>query len=488
MDRLMLKIKKIGFPLTALFLFVATADGIGALLNAHFLDVWSWALALSLAAVVDAVLISALLDWLKTRRLVALSFMLLFMGVSGAASINFWYRQIRGSEKTVELFNLERDNVLQGLVTLRDRLAEAGNGLANLAEHSKKMAKREVEGGDTCERQTQKKPGPRQRFRDSDAMFFEGLNKDLEPIPPRLDTEIAVVRGLAPNAGPTLIEADRRIKQAATTASSIVNDPALGHIVSELRRRVAEDQNNRVDGRTTFNCADSTVRTLAGTAIARIEKLPKMRPIVIVDWSKPGGGLGILPLLVNFTTWGTPGGLSGVDAIVVLLAVLVELALVWTARGVARAVPPERVLPHLQCSTSEFSDGALAFVRELSRAPDPEIRELAEIIERYRIRFLLVGDVIVVSVGSNDARAQKLEWLAPILVAVGWARRTRMLPNSMFRAIAWWRWKETRGCQRRDVFRLDIAAMDELRLAEVLSRMRNSGTAGGTPSQDESTS
>jgi hypothetical protein len=483
-ERLTLTFKRIAFLVTALVLFAATADGFFALFNTHFPNPWAWglALALALAAIVDGVLIGALLKWMKTRGFAALVALLVLMGISCAASTNFWYRQIRGFEKTIELFNLQRDRAMEGLIAMRDRLEDAHNGLEALAAHSRKMANREGSRGDSCERLRAKAAGPRQRFRTADAVLFEGLQQDLAPLPSRLRAEIETVRALRPQTGQTLVRAERQLQLAAANASSIVGDPVLTRIASQLRQRIDEEQESKVDGKVAYNCADSTIRTLAGTAVARLENLPNLPRIAVYDWSNPGAGLGLIPMVLNVQTWGTPGGLSGMDAVVVLLAVFVELALCWTARGFAHAMPQERVPGHLPRPMEVPTDEVLTFVRALSKDPDPDVRELANLMHRYRMRILFC-EFLIVSQGCRDAHVQKLAWCAPIFVAIGLARRVRMLPSFVFNVLGWLKWQETHGCERREAYRLDLAAMDELQLAEVISRVRVTGA--GNPWSSE---
>jgi hypothetical protein len=71
-----------------------------------------------------------------------------------------------------------------------------------------------------------------------------------------------------------------------------------------------------------------------------------------------------------------------------------------------------------------------------------------------------------------EARTIDLAWAAPTLVAIGWAKRDRWLPDLLVNTIGWWKWPETRGCERRETFRIDRTALDELHLGEVLARMR----------------
>jgi hypothetical protein len=63
----------------------------------------------------------------------------------------------------------------------------------------------------------------------------------------------------------------------------------------------------------------------------------------------------------------------------------------------------------------------------------------------------------------------------PNLVAVGWAKRDRGLPTTLVDVIGWWKWPETRGCERRETFRIKRVAFDEMHLGEVIARMRSKG-------------
>lgn len=240
LETIMFKLKRLGFPAAAVVLFIATADGFAALLQAKDWDPKGWGLAILLAAVVDALLVGAVLEWLKTGKLAALIAMLLFMNASAVASINFWYRHIRGSEKTVEIFNVQRDAALQQLIFVRDRIDEAKSGLSGLSTYSKSMATREVAKGDTCGRFAAI-PGPRQRFRDGDANFFAGLEQGFAGIPPRISAEIEVVRNLRPRPGETLAADLDRLRLALGNANSVLHDPALPQIAEALRERIAED-------------------------------------------------------------------------------------------------------------------------------------------------------------------------------------------------------------------------------------------------------
>jgi hypothetical protein len=470
-ESIMLKLKRVGFPLAALVLFIATADGAAALMHASPWDAVRWSLAVLFAAVLDTVLIGTVLDWQKTRSFLAFLFMLIFMAASGLASTNLWYRFMRGAEKTVELFELQRDPVLGELIALHDRVNDAVTGLAQLSTNSNSLADREVKEGNTCGIAA-KIPGPRQRFRKRDADFFAGLQSDLSLIPPRLKAEIEAIRALRPVPGETVAADAGRLRLALSNAASVLRDPAIPRIADELRKRINEDGVDRWEGRTKFNCADPSIKIQAGNALARIEKLPALNiQVTVPDFTKPSEGLRIIPLLLDFRSWGQKGGMSAVDATAVFFAMLLELALFWAARGFARDMRPERVLERLPAQLELVPDDALEFVRTLTGEPDSRVRELCRLLQRYQTRIGF-SDRLVVSHGCKDKRVDDLAWYVPALVQTGWLAHDRWVFLPFVNAVGWWKWPETRGCDRRETFRIERNVFDELHLAEVIARMR----------------
>lgn len=471
-ENAMLKVKRIGFPLSALVLFIATVDGAAAVMHAKAWDPAGWGFALLFAAVLDSVLIGALLEWQKTRGLLALLFMLIFMAASGLASTNLWYRFMRGAEKTAEVFELQRDPILVELIVLHDRLDEATTGLAQLSSYSSALADREVKDGNTCG-VSPKVPGPRQRFRQRDADFFAALQRDLSPIPPRIKAEIEAIRALRPVPGETIAADAARLRLALSNAGSVLRDPAISRIADELRKRINEDGVDRSEGRVKFNCADAAIRNQAGNALSRMEKLPALNiQVTATDFTNASEGLRIVPLLLDFRSWGQKGGASPVDAAVLFFAILIELALFWTARSFARDMPPDRVLERLPRQLKLVPDDALAFVRALIGDPDPRVRDLCRLLQRYQARIGLC-DRLVVAHGCADKRVDDLAWYAPTLVEAKFISHDRWVFLPFVNAVGWWKWPETRGCDRRETYRIERNAFDELHLAEVIARMRD---------------
>ena len=349
---------------------------------------------------------------------------------------------------------------------------EAVTGLAQLSSYSSGLADREVKDGNTCG-VSPKVEGPRQRFRKRDADFFAGLQRDLSPIPPRIKAEIEAVRALRPVPGETIAADAARLRLALSNAGSVLRDPAIPRIADELRNRINDDGMDRWEGRVKFNCADAAIKSQAGNALSRIEKLPTLNiQVTAPDFTSASEGLRIVPLLLDFRTWGQKGGISPVDAAVVFFAILIELALFWTARGFARDMRPERMLERLPGRIVLVPDDALDFVRALTEDPDPRVRELCRLLQRYQARIGF-SDRLVVSHGCEDKRANDLAWYAPTLVEVGWLTHDRWVFLPFVNAVGWWKWPETRGCDRRETFRIEGNAFDELHLAEVIARMRD---------------
>ena len=310
-----------------------------------------------------------------------------------------------------------------------------------------------------------------------DANFFAGLEHDLSAIPPRITAEIDAVRALHPQPGATLPADIDRIRLALGNVTSVLHDPALPQIAEQLRKRIAEDQLGRKEGKTTFNCADQAIRAQATNALARIEKLPATTiDVSVPDLTSPSESLHVLKLLANWRTWGENGGLSFSDGAVLAFAVLLEIALLWSARGFARGLRPERVLEELAPAIDLVPDTALGFIRALIDEPDPRVRRFFSVLARYTATIGF-HDRLVVAHGCKDSWTVDLAWVLPTLVAIGWAKRDRWLPSILVDAIGWWRWSETRGCERRETFRINRAALDELHLGEVIARMRARGQA-----------
>lgn len=468
-----LRIKRVAFPVTAVALFVATADGCAALLHIQDWNDPRWILAGLLAAIADAALVSNLLDWQKKRRLSALLFAAIFMFVSGMASVNFWWRHIRGSEKTTEVFSLQQTVALQALLPLRDRLQEAAAGLSQLAAYSRDMSEREVKNGDTCGIHA-KIPGPRQRFRTDDARFFAGLQNDIAAVPARLSAEIETVRTLRPVPEQTLEQDAGRLRHAMTNAYSVTRDPALGRIADTLRKRVADDNLDRLEGKTRFNCADASIRSQAGNVIARLDAVLNARlpEISVPNFTSATDGLRVLGLIFDYSSWGKPGGLSVTDAGIIFIALIIELALYSSSRGFARQVATDRRLRDLPLELNFIPDAALGFVRALMEEPDPHVRDFCAGLARYTARIGL-QDRLIVAHGCSDPRAVALAWRAPALAAIdGWLERDRLVLGFLINMIGWWKWPETRGCSRRETFKVNRETLDELHLAEIVSRMR----------------
>jgi hypothetical protein len=467
---MMLKLKRLGFPIAMLVLFIASTDGFVALLQAQGWDPWRWGLAVLLAVLVDIMLAVSILEWHRSPSLSAGIAMLAFMAFSGGASVNLWYRTIRGAEKTTEIFDVQRDAVLRDLIIVRDRIAEAKSGLSGASAYSKRMADDEKSTGNTCGK-SRGDPGPRQRFRDADANFFASLERDLSSIPPRISAEIDTVRALQPQPGKTLAADLGRLRLAVGNAESVLHDPALPRIAEALRNRIAEDTVDRREGKIVYNCADPAIRSEAGNVLARIQKLPTATSQVVVhDLTSPSETLSVFGLF-NPKNWGEKGGLSVADILIIAFSVFCEFAAFWSGRGFARGLKPERSLEHLPAAIDFDPDTALRFIRALTDQPDPRVQWFCRVLTRYQASIGLHNRLFV-AYGCTDQRMIDLAWAAPILVAIGWLKRDRWLPGLLVTGIARWKWPETRGCERRETFRIEQTVFDELHVAEVVARMR----------------
>src|SRR4051812_28855465 len=124
-ENVMLQLKRLAFPVCALALWFATTNGFVALLHVGSSDTFGWLQAAGLAGILDAVLVSSIIDWQKKHSLFALIAMLIFFAVSSVFSVNFWFRQIHGSTQTTEIFDVQREVAVRQLTIVHDRIKEA---------------------------------------------------------------------------------------------------------------------------------------------------------------------------------------------------------------------------------------------------------------------------------------------------------------------------------------------------------------------------
>jgi hypothetical protein len=478
-ENIMSGMKRFAFPVAASTLFIGTFDGFLALLQAKGFDPLTWILAFMIAALIDFLLVSAVIDWKKAGSIGALLTLIVLVPVSGALSTNLYYRLARGDAKTTETFNVQRAPVVDELVELQDRTAAVVNGLASLRQLSDQLADREVKEGNTCGLFA-KTTGPRQRFRRQDQTFFHGLENALAAIPPRITTQIDAVRALKALPGASLEDDLSKLRLAVSNAGSIVRDPALDQVRQALRKRIEDDAKDRFEGQVKFNCADNAIVTQAETVLARLNNLPKFAmKIEVPDYTKASEGLRIFSLLANWRDWGKPGGLTGIDFGVMLIMLVVEFGLIASAGSYVRNLRSERPLDFFPDNFDMRPEKVMALIRAITEEPDARVRQFCHLLQRYKARIGF-HDRIFVAYGTNDPAAMFLEWVMPTLVAAGLAKRDRWVLQTAVSAVGAIRWPETRGCYRRETFRVAPQVLDEIHLAELVYRMQAKPTPPAT--------
>ena len=213
---------------------------------------------------------------------------------------------------------------------------------------------------------------------------------------------------------------------------------------------------------------------------AQLRALPKLneRPHVS-DFSDPGTAMMELPgrLWVTVTNGvGAPGALSRSGAMGLVFCAMLEIIAI-IASGEAASNGIGRRLRVLQGALADAPAGGIEAFMRLAHDPDPELRDLLALINRYRV-VMPPGHVVVVAHGTNHPQLNLLAWVMSALVGMRVSTRWRGVGSGVVRCIGWRRWPEMKGALYREAFQLDIEALDDACLASVLAQLREEQTIG----------
>lgn len=484
------------FILCWALLFFFTAAGIASFLKLEELsgDDWWFGLLKSgtLAFVVVAGLTHALADWHKKKSAGAFICMLIFFLISASASMNYWYRSMRGDIKTVEVFNLQLDAVVSELARAYDRAESVVKALAALSGESTQKKELEKEHGYTCERQTKKDvEGPRFRFRRDDAALFEGIHISVKSLPASLKDRIAEVQAVKPTAG-QLGQALTDLRAASNTGTSVTRDSAWEQAKEKLKKRAADDGQPQKDGKKVFFCADPSIRVQAESAVKRIEELQqiKMPTIEVPDFSKIADSLKIFGLIYDWNSWGKPGGLSISDGIAFAIAIIVEITMARSAGAFVNRLAGDSVLDRLPSALDHDPALTLAVVRALGDDPDPKVLEVMSLIERNE-RKLFGFRRLVVLYGSEDPDQKRLAWNAPIMKEMDLIEQDSFIFSSLRVRVSLSYFLSYlfsgKYYRRIELFRIKDESFDKIRMREFIARVRDlspNGPSSEPPRQD----
>lgn len=434
-------------------------------------------MAVAIAVAIEILFTQSLRECLGNRSITHFVLAVLLGVMSMVCDAPYLFRMLNGEQLTMRQFTDQRDDAVRDVVVARERLAAAAEAAHSVAEVSRQKAEREAVSGDSCEKSSAGH-GVRYDFRMADATEFQQIEQTVAAGSRRLDAVATQVQGLPPETGEALRQGLGKLNASLAAAYSIVHDPALTAAADRLDARAQADGAARQGrGGETFRCPDATVRDRARATAAQLRSLPDLKQrAVVVDFTDANTALMALPLRVALTMSngiGKPGSLSGSDMIALGVSLALEMLLVIATFH----MPLERAIGQrlhaAQRSLGDAPAGDIAAFLNLLSAADPDLCRLWSLLNRYRVRFWpWPADIVVAAHGIDNEQLVLAGRAMSILAAVGWAKRCRSLPIPHLRLVCWWRWPEMRKALYREYFRIDMRALDELNLGELLARMR----------------
>jgi hypothetical protein len=466
---------KIAYWIVVGIVAAAAATGLRPLFIQEMGWVFGTLMAIAVALAIEVLFSQSLRELRGSGSILHLVLAVLFGLMSMVCDTPYLFRMVNGAQLTMREFSEQRDTAVRDVVVARERLAAAADAAHDLAKVSQQKAAREAASGDSCEKSTQGR-GVRYDFRIADSEDFQQVEHAIATRSQRLEVTVAQIQAVPSETGEALREGLGKLNASLAAAYGIVHDPALTGLADRLDARAQSDDTVR-HGRNgeAFRCPDAMIRDRARATAAQLRLLPDLQQrAVVADFTDANTVLVALPVRIAATLGhgiGTPGSLSGSDLIALAISLALELLLV----GATFHTPTDRSIGN-RLTTAQRAMGSTpggdigAFLNLLGDA-DPKLARLWSLINRYRVRLWL-WEIVVVAHGVDDPRLVQFSRVMSILSAIGWARRYRTLPMPFVRVICWFRWPEMRKALHLEYFRLDLRAMDELNLGELLSSMR----------------
>src|SRR5665213_425725 len=419
-----------------------------------------------------ASLAACLREWRLTGSWGMFLLMTIFLLISWSITLPFWFRVLRGEAVLVGAFEEQRNDAVRDMMKARDTLSSVVGQAHALNARSSDLAKAEFGKGFTCEN-IGNGEGPRRRFRTADAARFAEVERSVTEIRDRLNGAVVSLEKLPSIAHTDPATVLRLTNDAVAVAHAATQDQTLRSISQSLRERSRTDGDVRREPgvKETFRCPDPQIAESATRMADSIDGLPAMTTRVAVSDVRDARTAFVeLPSRIIRSVKGEKNGLDPQDHAALAFGTLAELLVLASALFTYRR-RPGRWLRQVEATEQFSGSGALKFFAALAKRPDPEIEFIVKAIERYRLRFGRIN-LIVISHGCSDPLVGRLEWSMPILTALNMARRDRWLPERFLDLVAYFRWPETRGCFRREAYHFQMGTLDELQLAEVISKMK----------------
>ena len=466
---------KLAYWIMVAVVSVAATTGLKPLFVPELGPVFGLLLAGLVALAIELLFSRSLLEWRRTKNIMGMVFVVLLGSVSIMCDMPLIFRMVNGAHLTTQQFTDQQGTAVRDVIVARERLVAAAEAARALAVYSQQKAQREDAAGDTCEKSSGGK-GVRYQFRMADAEDFQQIDQAIATRSQRLNVTVAEIQAVPAETGEALRQGLAKLNASLAAAFGIVHDPALAGMAERLEARAQSDDTAR-KGRSgeTFRCPDPTIRDRARATAAQLRALPdlKQRPVV-ADFTDANTVMTELPtrIVASFGRGGDKSNaLSGRDAVAIAFSLMFELLLVVATWRLPHEPEIGQRLRSAQRALGNAPTGDISTFMHMLSDPDPALSRLFTLINRYRLR-LWWKEFLVVGHGTNDSQLEELSRTMSVLCAIGWARRYRTLVMPHLVLIAWWRWPEMRRALYREVYRIDIRALDELNLAELLARTR----------------
>lgn len=462
-----LKIAKIIHYAAVAVLVWAASQGFHALLASGLDPVVGWAVALGLALCVGGMLSVSLCHWRVTGSFGAFVFALLFAILSLGISLPLYFSWMRGDDVVTAAVEQQREEGLRQVIRLHDALVGLAGQAETVAAYSTKRSSDEQSNGRTCE-EIGEGAGPRQRFRAADANRFAEVQHTVTAVADRVKQARAQIETLSRVTATNLPAVVRTGNEAFAVAGAAAKDAVLHSTAEMLRERARTDgdQHNDPGAKRPFRCPDPQIAGAAARMATLIDSLPQVSATIEVpDVRNPRTTAVELPVRIARSIGHQPGGLEAVDWSALGIGGCVEF-MVFTSGFFAHR--RRYGLDAGRWNTESFNnpEAVRLFINMLERSR-PNLDAFIDRLERYSIRLFMLN-VVLVSYGCTDEGPRQVARVLPLLTALGIARRDRRLPPGFLGMAGWLRWRETRGASRREAYRVNRAALDELMLAAVV--------------------
>lgn len=266
--------------------FISSYSGIHALMGSVGNALVAFVFAGLFTLALQLMLVYAVFSFKKSHRAGAkfhwLSIYLICVFFSVGFGYSFWFEHIRVEDYAKEVYSGQINANKSKLTVFEQSYTQLASTLNNLAEYSKRIAKKEKEHGGTCDANSPPGDGPRKRLREQDAETFKGFLPHFEQQRDKIRETVTSVRAETENVDLTrLDEVKRTLNEAVHEANGLKRDPQFEQLKAVLKRRIEAGRRGFTRDGETFTCEDQVLEA-QGLAIQNID-LPELKEVRFLD-------------------------------------------------------------------------------------------------------------------------------------------------------------------------------------------------------------